>query len=267
MVLSMRYYAGLYINYWRLFIRVLAQYRADIAIMIGSAAVQEGATLLFIDIIFSNIRQLRGWAFPEVLMVYGLVVMTGGLWNVTLDVPHRIHWYVRSGELDYLLVRPLGVLFQIAGASGLNPTSLGRVAVGIVAVVIAMREQGVRAQWWWALYLPATVVSGVLIFFSLYLLLACLNFWFTNVDSLLTTFAWTAQFGRFPATIFGPVLQFVLTWVLPFAMVGFYPAAFLLRGGEYRLPGLLAPLVGWVFLGLALAFWRVAIRHYQSTGS
>jgi ABC-type uncharacterized transport system permease subunit len=50
-------------------------------------------------------------------------------------------------------------------------------------------------------------------------------------------------------------------------MIGFYPVAFLLRGDAYRLYGLLALMVGWVFLGLALALWRIAIRHYQSTGS
>ena len=98
----MLYYWDLYVNYWRLFVKVLAQYRADVAIMIGAAAVQEGATLLFIGIIFSNIQQLQGWSFAEVLMTWGLMTITSGLWNVTLDVPHSIHWYVRQGELDYL---------------------------------------------------------------------------------------------------------------------------------------------------------------------
>jgi ABC-2 type transport system permease protein len=59
----------------------------------------------------------------------------------------------------------------------------------------------------------------------------------------------------------------MLTWIFPFALIGFYPTAFLLRGEAYRLYGLLALAIGWVFLGLALLFWRVAIRHYQSTGS
>ncbi len=49
--------------------------------------------------------------------------------------------------------------------------------------------------------------------------------------------------------------------------MGFYPAAFLLRGDAYRLYGLLAPLMGLVLLGLALFVWRVALGHYQSTGS
>jgi ABC-2 type transport system permease protein len=45
-------------------------------------------------------------------------------------------------------------------------------------------------------------------------------------------------------------------------MMGFYPAAFLLRGDEYRFYGLLAPLMGFIFLGLALSVWQVALRHY-----
>jgi ABC-2 type transport system permease protein len=261
------YYWDLYVNYWRLFVKTLAQYRADVAITICAAAVQEGAGLLFIGIVFSNIQQLQGWTFAEVLMTWGLMTIATGLWNVTLDVPHRVQGYLRRGELDYLLVRPPGILFQIAGTGGLNPTSIGRVVIGVVALATALREQGVAFEWWWALYLPAVVVSGVLLVFSVFLMIACLNFWFTNVDSLLTTFAWTAQLGRFPITIFGPVLQFLLTWVLPFAMLGFYPAAFLLRGGAYRPYGLIALVIGWVFLGLALAVWRVAMRRYQSTGS
>jgi ABC-type uncharacterized transport system permease subunit len=50
-------------------------------------------------------------------------------------------------------------------------------------------------------------------------------------------------------------------------MIGFYPVAFLVRGEAYRLYGLLAPVIGWVLLGLALSLWRISIRHYQSTGS
>jgi ABC-2 type transport system permease protein len=261
------YYWDLYANYWRLFVKMLAQYRADLAIMIGAAALHEGSLLLFINIIFSNIRQLQGWTFAEVLMIYGLMTTTNSVWNVTLDVPHRINSYIQRGRLDYLMVRPAGVLFQIAGESGLNPSASGRAVIGIAVIIIATREQGMAVAWWWALYIPAVVISGVLLLFSLYLLTACLSFWFTTVSSLLTTVAWTAQFGRFPITIFGPALQFLLTWVFPFAMIGFYPVAFLLRGDAYRLYGLLALMVGWVFLGLALALWRVAIRHYQSTGS
>jgi len=122
------------------------------------------------------------------------------------------------------------VLFQLAGASGLNPTSSGRVVISIVVIVIAVREHGATVAWWWALYLPAVVISGVMLTLELYLLLECRGFWFTNVQSLLTNVHLISQLGQLPVTIFGPVLQFGLTWIFPFAMIGFYPVAFLLRG-------------------------------------
>ena len=179
----MRYYWSLYVNYWRLFAKTMTQYRADVAIMIGGMALQEGATLLFIGVIFSNIQQLRGWTFAEVLMTYGLMSLARGLWNVLLDVPHRIHWYIVRGRLDYLMVRPAGVLFQIAGEGGMNPSASGRALIGIIVTLIAVRQEGVTGAWWWALYLPAVVISGVMLLLGLYLLLACPSFWFTNVQS------------------------------------------------------------------------------------
>lgn len=79
--------------------------------------------------------------------------------------------------------------------------------------------------------------------------------------------AWMSQFGQYPATILSLPLRFFFTWVLPYAMVSFYPAAFMLRSGEYLLYGLLTPLVGAAFFGLSLVVWGVAVKHYQSTGS
>ena len=42
----MLYYWDLYVNYWRLFVKVLAQYRADVLIMIGAAALHVSTGLL-----------------------------------------------------------------------------------------------------------------------------------------------------------------------------------------------------------------------------
>ncbi len=75
-----------------------------------------------------------------------------------------------------------------------------------------------------------------------------------------------AEFARYPLTIYARPVGFVLTWVLPYAMAGLYPAGFLLGKDGYRLYGLLAPLMGALFLALALLVWSVAVRHYKSTG-
>ena len=261
----MVYYLDLYLTYFRLVLKAWSQYRADFAISLVTSMLHDGSTLLFLSVIFANIHQLEGWSFSEMLLIWGLAVITRNLANGLLDVPHRIHSYIWRGDLDRLLVRPPAPLFQIAGENGITLPALGRVLVGVAAILTVLPE--LQLPWWGVLYLPLVIVSGTLIMFSLQLLLACLSFWFTNVNSLLSTVTWMNQFGQYPVTIFDLPLRLLFTWVLPYAMMGFYPAAFLLRGNEYRLYGLLAPLIGFIFLGLSLSFWRWAIRHYQSTGS
>jgi ABC-2 type transport system permease protein len=263
----MAYYATLYLAYVRCLLKAWSQYRADFAITFVASILHDGSSLIFLTVIFANIHQLEGWSFHEMVLIWGLAVTARSLANGLLDVPHRIIWYVQRGDMDRLLVHPPAPLFQIAGEGGITLPALGRVLVGVAAILTALSVLQDQLPWWGVLYLPLTIISGVFIMFSVQLLMACLSFWFINTFSMMQTMAWMSQFGRYPISIFALPLQFLFTWVLPYAMMGFYPAAFLLRGDAYRLYGLLAPLMGFIFLGLALSVWQVALRHYQSTGS
>ncbi|MBX3052810.1 MAG: ABC-2 family transporter protein [Caldilineaceae bacterium] len=263
----MRYYADLYLTYWQLLFKAMSQYRADFLLGMVTSLLHAGSYLVFIAVVFARIPQLDGWRYSEMLLIYGLTVTSLSLRDVILDVPHRVSWYVQSGGLDMLLVRPANALFLMSGEAGINVNSIGRTVIGIAALVMALGDPSLPVAWWWTLYLPLVTVTGTLMVFGLFLMLACLSFWFTNVSSALTTVSWTAIFGQFPVTIYTLPLRFVFSWIIPFAMIGFYPAAFLLRGEEYRVYGLIAPLMGIGFLALALWVWSRAIRRYQSTGS
>ena len=263
----MTYYADLYLTYVRCVLKTWSQYRADFIITFVASILHVGSQLVFLTLIFSNIRQLEGWSFNEMLLIWGLMGVAGSLANTFLDVPHRILGYIQSGELDRLLVHPPAPLFQIAGEGGIRLQGLSGAVIGGTAVFVALSALRDQLPWWTMLYLPATIVSAALIYFSVQLLMASLTFWFINTFSLMQTMSWMNQFGQYPVTILARPLQFVFTWVLPYAMMSFYPVAFLLRGDEYRFYGLLAPIMGYVFLGLALSVWHIAIGHYQSTGS
>jgi ABC-2 type transport system permease protein len=263
----MAYYSDLYTTYFRIVLKRWSHYRTDLIITFLSSVVGTGSKLAFLTIIFANIRRLEGWSFPEILLIWGLMVTEGSIANTLLDVPHRISGYIQAGELDRLLIRPPAPLFQIAGEGGITLQASNGVMIGFAAIVTALSALSGQIPWWAVFYLPLTVVSGALIMFSVQLLMASLSFWFISTFSLMQTMSSMNQFGQYPVTILAVPLQFLFTWVLPYAMMSFYPVAFLLRGGEYQFFGLLAPLMGWLFLGLALLVWQFAIQHYQSTGS
>jgi ABC-2 type transport system permease protein len=263
----LRYYLDLYVVYFRLALRTLAQYRADFGIMAVSASVREGATILFLSVIFGKITQLQGWSFYEIVLAYGVGAVASSFGSVFLNMPHTIGWYVLRGQLDVVLVRPAPALFQLLGQHCLNITSAGSLAVGLAIVGVALPRLDLAFQGWWLLYLPLVVISGALIIFSIFLLIACLNFQFVDVAALNILLGYVPEFARYPLTIYSRPLQFTLTWALPYAMCSILPVGFLLGKAGYRPYGLLAPLMGWLFLALALATWNVAARHYKSTGT
>lgn len=264
---ALRYHLGLYAASFRIMLKILTQYRVDFGIMAVSTTIREGATLLFLSVIFGLIPRLQGWSFYEVVLVYGLIVMVNAFSAAFLDLPHSVQWYVQEGRLDILLIRPVRPLFQMLCERCFNPTQAGGLIVGGAIVATALARLGLPFQGWWLWYLPLTVVSGAVLVSSITLIVACAAFWFTSIVALLMPLGYFEGFAQYPLAIYARPIPFVLTWILPYAMTAQYPAGLLLGKEGYRPYGLIAPLMGWLFLALALLVWSFAIRHYKSTGT
>lgn len=262
-----RYYLGLYDMYFRLFWRITLQYRADLMVFFASMLVVDSLNLLFISLIFDRIQHLQGWALYEVMLMYGLIRAASALSVMLLDAPWLLPGYIRNGMLDTLLVRPASPLFQLVGNKCFEPTTLSNLLTAAVVIAIALSQSGLAFQFWWIGYILLIMISSAIMQFGLQLMVACLGFRFLNVQSAMYPIGWVSEFARFPTTIYSLPIQFLLTWILPYATSSFFPAAFILRGENYLLPGMLSLLAGPVFLGLALIVWRFALRYYQGTGS
>jgi ABC-2 type transport system permease protein len=263
----MRYYLTLYVSYVRLFWKTLLQYRADLAVFFVTMLIADALSLAFVTLVFGTVRQLQGWGFYEVVLMYGLIRASSALSVLLLNAPWSVPAYIRSGMLDTLLVRPPSPLFQLVGAEGIEPSNIGSLFVAFVAIWTGLAQTLAPLQAWWLIYIPLVICSGAVLQFSLLLMVASLAVRFVSVQSAMYPVGWFADFARFPTTIYSRTLQVLLTWVLPYATASFYPAAFLLRGEPYRLAGILSPLAGPIFLGLALLVWGYALSRYQSTGS
>jgi len=79
------------------------------------------------------------------------------------------------------------------------------------------------------------------------------------------------QFVEYPITIYSRWIQVLLSFVLPFAFLNFFPAAAVLgQEGLSPFPDLiswLSPLIGAGLLALGIFLWNRSLSRYQSTGS
>lgn len=236
-------------------------------VSLAAAILGNGTLLLFINIIFQNVQSLSGWTYFEVVLTYGLMRTANALAGTFLNMPWGLHNYVASGALDTLLIRPANPLFQMVGNWAVNVSGVGGLLVALSFLVYGLAGSGLALTLPRLAYIVAVVLTGMLVYFSVHMMVASIGFWSLGLRSLMYPISWMSDFARFPVVIFPAGIRFVLTWALPFAMTGFYPMAYLLRGGEYTRYGLIAPLMGLLFLGLALLVWQRGLRRYESTGS
>lgn len=102
---------------------------------------------------------------------------------------------------------------------------------------------------------------------SVKLLFASLAFWVKNSIAILQIAYNTADFAKYPITIYARPIRIILTWVIPFAFVAFFPASFFLTGMDAaRTIGIevLIAAAAWV---IAYSVFKKGLRVYDSAGN
>jgi len=242
-------------------------YRADFIINVVSDFFLQTMNLFFILVVFDHIPTLKGWTRDEMMFVYGFFLIPfgfySGFFTHLFDVPEK---YVLKGELDRILVRPLNSLFQVV-----VETMRLELIFGVLVGLVVMFYSAVKLKltwYWWDIPVGILLVAGAtLIYGGVYTILASLGFWFEGRMGLMPMVYNISNYGRYPTNIYKGLVRFVLTWVLPFAFVGFYPATVLMHREEYYFYGLLTPVVGLTFWLLSYSVWTQGIKRYRGTGS
>ena len=74
------------------------------------------------------------------------------------------------------------------------------------------------------------------------------------------------EYGKYPLAVYGKDILRFYTFVIPFALVQYYPFRYLI-GRESNPAFIFLPILSGLFLIPALILWQVGVRHYRSTGS
>jgi ABC-2 type transport system permease protein len=258
----------IFLAYLGQLLKAQMEYRLDFLVDVTTTMLRQGVDLAFLAILFTKVPRLAGWSFPEVVFIYGFFTLVFGLYNATFlslisDFADR---YLIRAELDRVLTRPLGSLYQVF-LERLRPLDLNGIVLGAALMVYAaLRLDLAWGLLEWALLVPL-VLGGFLVYSGFFLAITSINFWFEVRGGIAGPFMNLSRFGRYPVTIYGPGLRALLSTAVPFAFIAFYPSALLLGRREYLLVGLATPVVGLALFAVAVFIWRRGIAHYESAGS
>ena len=111
------------------------------------------------------------------------------------------------------------------------------------------------------------IVCGSILFFALFLFKATFSFFTVQNLDFMNLFTYGAkEYGKYPFSVYGKTILNFLTFVIPLALVQYYPLLYLVgkRTEKYYI---LFPLLSLLFIIPCYFFFAFGVRKYKSTGS
>lgn len=267
-------------DFWRLFssffkvaLRREMAYRGTFLAGIVGQWIGYGATFLSIYIMVSSFDVLDGWSGSEVLMLYGLSVMSYAIGaSFFFNFSNGLAGRIRSGEFDASLTKPIHPFLHEVLSAGYNVGYISHFTVSLFVMVAALSSTDYDLTAQSLMFLILSVLGASLIQASALIASSVMSFFTVGNNPIADFLLWDVkEFTNYPITVFPKGIQFVLTFILPFAFMNFYPAAALLgktipEGYPAILP-YLSPLVGALVFALSINLWNWGLKNYKSTGS
>lgn len=256
----------LYYRYVVLHLESLMSYKVSFVLTTLGQFLVSFNILIGLYFMFQRFNVVNGYSFAEVLLCFGILLLSYSLAECFFRGFDQFSSIISNGEFDRMLVRPRSLILQVLG-SKIEFSRLGRMIQGVVMFMYAVKVAGI--EWTSLKFLTVVLMlaGGIVLFSSIYLIYASLCFYtlegleFMNI---LTDGA--REFGRYPIEVYGKnVLKFT-TYVIPFALVQYYPFLYIIgRTSDLRV--IFLPLVAMLFALPSYLFWRFSLAHYKSTGS
>lgn len=242
------------------------QYRADVVVEILSDFLFQAVNLVFILVVFGHTQSLSGWNQNEIIFIYGFFLIPFAIFGAFFNIWDFNERYIVKGEMDRILTRPIHSLFQVT-LERMELESLFGAVTGFAVMMYAGSQLGLPFYWHDPLVFLLFTAGGVLVYAGIFIMIASISFYSDSRTSIMPMMYNIGNYGRYPVDIYNKAIRFVLTWILPFAFVGMYPAAYFLRKEEWYTYAFLTPVVGIAFFAIAVFVWNQGVKQYRGAGN
>lgn len=246
------------------------QYRFNFVASMISMVLTYGGQFVSLFWLTQRFQSIDGWRLEEIVVLYALAILA---WGFAVSFFFSLHGFedqIRQGTFDRALLRPINPLLTVLGSQ--SPIAgMGQFIFSIAAFLFAVRAADIRLTLPKLIYLLLTAVGGGLILGATIICVATIAFWTTRTYVFYWSLVFPArQLINYPVSIYHRALQIILTLVVPFAFINYFPAHVLLdRTSQLSFP-LMAwatPAVGALAITAAYGFWSLGTRAYSSTGN
>lgn len=256
---------SLYFSLLKASLKEILIYRIDCIVGIFSQTIVQLVSLIFIFVVFKNTESIAGWSFEQILLLFGVTRISIGISGYCFDELYAIGpKYIKNGDFDKILLRPVHPLISIIGASrefgaiadfalgwGITIWMLIKLSIPITALLI--------------IKIIFFGIVGALIVGAINTILSISSFWTYRSNEVIWSFYRMYTFTEYPISIYNKFIKILITLVLPFAFVSYYPTMAYLGFDKNMI--YLSPIVAITLWIIAVKVWNLTLNKYRSTGT
>lgn len=249
------------------FFKTLVQSKVDFLMGLFGFFFTQVLGIAFLYLIFDKIPNLNGWTLSQLIFIYGFAQIPRGIDHLFTDNIWLVAWrMVVNGDFDRYMLRPMNVFFQII-CEKLQPDAVGELLIGTILIIMSLSKGIVIVDGMHIVMFIVSVIAGAVIYTSIKLLFASLSFWIKRSGPFLQVAYEMADFAKYPVEIYSKPIQFILTFVIPFAFVAYFPASyFLIQKSALTTVGIEC-LIAVILSILAYSIFKIGISRYESAGN
>ncbi|MBD9029042.1 MAG: multidrug ABC transporter permease [Butyrivibrio crossotus] len=249
------------------FFKTLVQSKVDFLMGLFGFFFTQVLGIAFLYLIFDKIPSLNGWTLSQLIFIYGFAQIPRGIDHLFTDNIWLVAWrMVVNGDFDRYMLRPMNVFFQII-CEKLQPDAIGELLIGTILIIMSLSKGIVIVDGVHIVMFIVSVIAGAVIYTSIKLFFASLSFWIKRSGPFLQVAYEMADFAKYPVEIYSKPIQFILTFVIPFAFVAYFPASyFLIQKSAFMTVGIEC-LIAVILSILAYSIFKIGISRYESAGN
>lgn len=214
--------------------------------------------ILFVEVLFLNVNQIGQWNRSHFMVFFGSSFIIEGIYMFLFFNSHtNIPKQVSTGEMDFLLAKPVSEIFYISMNSLNLGSGVSNLLIGGVYLSIGLKQLGLSIGLERIAAYVVMLIVGITLYFWMSFIINVISFWIIEVNSIFNIFTNIMDFYRYPCDMFPNGIKIFITYIFPFQFIAIIPAQVLIGSMSLRMSlisigiSILLTVIGHVFYKFA----------------
>lgn len=260
------FYIKIYFMILKQDIKSKMSFQTDFLLSMIGIFIMNVAGVIEFWVIFQNFPSIKGWNYYEFIFMYAFSLLAMAPAQCFFENNWNLANNVYTGDFIKYCIKPVNIFFyymsEIFDLKGVTQFFTGQ-----VLLIYAWKHLNISLTTTTIVLFLLSWTTAAIFMISIMTFASAVGFYFLNSDVLMTFVFKLKDYARYPVTIFGPVLKFTFSYIIPLAYLVYYPCVPLLRVNDISIQTVIGPIYGIILFLLTYKFWMHGAKLYSGTGN